>query len=139
MNIFQKAIKTAKILLTKKEFRFLLVGGLNTVVGYGSYAAIFYLSNIYILAYVLSNIIGITHSYLWNKFYTFKKQSAKQMSIGEIARFLSVYLVSFCIGLFVLWLLVENLGFNEYIAGIVQLIFTTLISWFGHNYFSFKK
>ena len=116
-----------------------MVGGLNTAVGYGSFAAILYFSDNYKLAYVLSNIIGITHSYLWNKFYTFRQQSTKRMSIGEIARFLSVYLVSFCFGLFVLWLLVEQLGMNEYVAGLVQLVFTTLISWFGHNNFSFKK
>ena len=139
MNIFNKAINLAKTLLAKKEFRFLLVGGLNTAVGYGSFAAIFYFSKNYKLAYVMSNIIGITHSYLWNNFYTFRQQSTKKMSIGEIARFLSVYLVSFCFGLFVLWLLVEQLGMNEYIAGLVQLVFTTLISWFGHNNFSFKK
>lgn len=139
MNIFKKAIIAAKTLLAKKEFRFLFVGGLNTAVGYGSYAAIIYLSDNYKLAYVLSNIIGITHSYFWNKFYTFRKQSAKKMSVGEITRFLSVYLVSFCIGLFMLWLLVEQLGMNDYIAGFVQLLFTTLISWFGHNKFSFKK
>ena len=139
MRIVRSLFTFIKNLLTKKEYRFLLIGGLNTAVGYGSYAALLFTGIGYDPAYTISTVIGVIHSFFWNKFYTFKDQSTKSMSVLEAIRFISVYLVSYFIGKLLIAFFVDNCGLNEHLAGAINLVITTLISWFGHNYFSFRN
>lgn len=132
-NIINTLIKKA---LTHREFRFLLVGLLNTMVGYGSYSLFIVINIPYLIANTLATIIGITNSYLWNRFYTFK---SKEKAFKEVLRFLSVYLISYLLSMLFLYAVVEQLKVNVYLAGILNIIITTLISWFGHKNYSFKK
>ena len=128
-------IKLIKNLFKDQRIRFLFVGGLNTIFGYGIYALLVYTGlNIYV-ANVISTVLGIGHSYLWNRFYTFK---SKDKALGEIFRFITVYLISFAISNVILFVFVTKLGVNKYLGGLFNLVCTTLISWFGHKYFSFK-
>ena len=128
-------MKLIKKLLEDQRIRFLLVGVLNTIFGYGIYALLVYFNvNIYI-ANVISTVLGELHSYLWNRFYTFK---SKDKATKEILRFITVYLISFGISNLILFVFVTKMGINKYLGGLFNLICTTLISWFGHKYFSFK-
>jgi Predicted membrane protein len=121
----------------QQEFRFIIVGVINTIVGYGSYFILVKTIGIYyLLAQILSYIIGTTNSYLWNKFFTFK---SSKKSISEVLRFISVYVVSLLINLGLLKMLVDYIGVDETIAGIPTLFVTTLVSYFGHRFFSFRK
>lgn len=121
-------------LFIRKEIRFLFAGGINTFVGYGTYALCLVLGLHYVFAQLVSTVIGVANSYLWNKYFTFRQ---KKKSVKEVLRFVSVYAVSFLLNLGLLWIMVEKMGLNEYIAGAAGLFVTTLISWFGHNKFSF--
>lgn len=123
-------------LLKQKQFRFLLVGGLNTLVGYGTYAILLTLEINYLIATTISTIIGIMHSYIWNKFFTFK---SKEKVVKEIFRFIFIYFISYILGMISICFFVTVLNINEYIAGLMNLVLTTLISWFGHKNFSFQK
>lgn len=89
----------------------------------------------YLLANVLATVIGVVNSYIWNRLFTFK---SRNRAAAEFARFVMVYALSFVTGLVLLYLLVDKLGLNKYAAGAVNLAFVTVISWFGHNNFSFK-
>ncbi|MCI8467606.1 MAG: GtrA family protein [Bacilli bacterium] len=125
-----------KQILKKQEFRFLFVGGLNTLVGYGIYALLLFFQVNYLIANTISTIIGIGHSYLWNRFYTFK---SKEKASKEILKFISVYAISYILGTISLFFLKNFLQISPYIAGLINLVLTTLISWFGHKNFSFRK
>ncbi|MCI8575318.1 MAG: GtrA family protein [Bacilli bacterium] len=125
-----------KKLLQRQEFRFLLVGGLNTFVGYGVYAVLLLFNINYLVANTISTIIGIGHSYLWNRFYTFK---SKEKAGKELLKFVSVYVASYIIGTITLFTFKSILNISPYIAGLLNLVITTLISWFGHKNFSFRK
>lgn len=125
-----------KYYLEKRFIRFLLVGGINTIVGYGTFAIFIYFNYHYYFSYIMSYVIGIANSYIWNKLFTFK---SKNKSYRELLRFISVYLISFVIGSIFLYTAVDMLKINEYVAGLINLIFVTLISWIGHNKFSFKE
>lgn len=81
-------------------------------------------------------VVGVINSYLWNRFFTFK---SKNKALGEIVRFSLVYLASYCVSMILLYLLVGYLGMSAYLAGFLNIIAITLISWFGHKYFSFKE
>jgi putative flippase GtrA len=122
-------------LLQRQEFRFLMVGGINTAVGYGTYALFVFLGFDYLLAFTIATIVGVVNSYLWNRFFTFRSSSK---ALSEMTRFALVYLVSFCVGLLFLKVIVGWLGINQYLAGILNIMMTTAISWFGHKNFSFK-
>jgi len=122
-------------LLGRQEFRFLMVGGINTAVGYGTYALFIYLGFDYLVAFTIATVVGVVNSYLWNRFFTFRSSSK---ALSEITRFALVYLVSFCVGLLFLKVIVGWLGINQYLAGILNIMMTTAISWFGHKNFSFK-
>jgi putative flippase GtrA len=124
-----------KKLFRHKEVRFVFVGGINTIVGYGTFAIFIAFSFPYLVANTLSTVIGVINSYLWNRFFTFK---SKNRAIDEIARFSLVYFISYCFGMLFLWVIVGRMGVNIYIAGAMNIFVTTLISWFGHKNFSFK-
>lgn len=128
-------INKIKQLFSIKIIRFLFVGGINTFVGYGAFALFIYLGLNYNISYVFSTIIGVANSYVWNKRFTFK---SKEKSVNELFRFIFVYLISFIFGIIILNVLVKTLSINEYIAGFINIMFTTLISWIGHNKFSFN-
>lgn len=120
----------------RQEIRFLIVGGLNTLVGYGIFAILVYFQINYLLANTISTIIGVAHSYLWNRFFTFK---SKEKAGKEFVKFISVYVVSYLLGSITLILFKNVLHISPYLAGLLNLGFTTLISWFGHKNFSFRK
>lgn len=130
-----KLCKQLKLLFKRKEMRFLFVGGINTAVGYGVYAFCIFGGLHYVFAQFISTVIGVTNSYFWNKYFTFQK---KQKSAREIVRFITVYAVSYTVNLCLLYVLVDRLHMSEYLAGVLGLSVTTLISYFGHNKFSFK-
>lgn len=125
-----------KKLFNIESIRFVFVGGINTLVGYGSYA-LFLMFNInYLISNTLSTIIGVANSYIWNRNFTFKsKASVKE----ELTKFVSVYLVSYLISMLSIYILVSKLGVNEYVGGLLNLVVTTLISYFGHKKFSFRR
>ncbi|MEI7539416.1 MAG: GtrA family protein [Candidatus Saccharibacteria bacterium] len=124
-----------KNLIQRKEVRFLIVGIINTAVGYGSYAILLSIGTQYLIANTIATIIGIINSYLWNRFFTF---NSKNKALAEIARFFSVYLVSYCFSMLFLYLIVGHFNINTYLAGVLNIISTTIISWYGHKNFSFK-
>ena len=110
------------------ESRFLIVGMMNTAVGYGSYSLFIFLSMPLNLAYVLSTIIGVANSYILNKFFTFK---SKKKSFWELVRFILVYTLSFFIGYIFLPFLVNHLHMNKYLAGICNIFVTTVSAFSG--------
>ena len=133
--LISRIYEEIKHLFEHKEIRFLFVGGINTAVGYGTFALCIFLGLHYVFAQLISTIIGVTNSYFWNKYFTFRK---KDKSVSEVVRFITVYAVSYAANLGLLFLLIDRLKMSEYLAGILGLIVTTLISYIGHNKFSFK-
>lgn len=123
-------------LIADQRIRFLISGGVNTIVGYGTFAILIHIGVFYLIANIASTIAGMTSSYILNKFFTFKQM---ERSYSELVRFITVYITSFLLGNIILYLFVGIMKLNPYVIGIVNLIFTTLISWFGHKYYSFRN
>lgn len=123
-------------MLNDQRIRFIIVGSINTIVGYGAFVIMVFVNMHYLVANICSTIIGITCSYILNKYFTFH---SSEKSVMEICRFISVYLFSFAIGNLVLLVTVEWMTLTPYLAGGINLAMTTIISWFGHKYFSFKS
>ena len=60
----------------------------------------------------MSTILGIIHSYLWNRFFTFK---SKEKASKEIVKFFFVYLISYLIGCATLYIFKNKLNIDVYL------------------------
>ena len=142
--------------------RYLIVGGVNTLIGTGTYIAALYLFNriapahlhgfsvtqarLAIAANIITTPLNITISYFNYKLFVFR---TKGNYLREWLKAFGVYGVSNLIGLFALGALthaVEILlhgraplgkGTPGYIAGVGMTAVTTVISYFGHKKVTF--
>lgn len=117
--------------------RFVLVGVLNTIVGYGT---IFILQNFVGMDYRLANAggyaLGLINSFFWNKFWTFRsKRHLKQ----EIIPFLIVFGICYLLNLGSLILFVERFGIHEDIAQALSMAIYTLCGWLGNKFWTFRS
>lgn len=145
-----KFVELVKKLYYDMRIRFLFVGGLNTVIGFGVDALVCFLfqkytdvpASIYQMVSIVSGtVIGAINSYFWNKYFTFR---SKKKSWSEIGRFALVYLVCFCFSYFSqmgmqAWLKYEDASWTFYLVKLGVLVVQTIASWFGQKYFSFRK
>ena len=121
--------------------RFLIFGGINTVIGYGLFALfelflgkyIGYLGSLYV-SYALATILAF---YLHRRF-TFRASTSGKVVV-DFLRFQSVYLVSLLVNTAALPLLVEWFGLKPLVAQAVIVVITTAISYVGHKWFSFRR
>lgn len=133
-------------LIKDQRVAFLLVGATNTGVGFllfvffdltvGQWLDVAVNETIGSLGVLFcSHVIGVLFAFVLYRKFVFK---VKGHVWRDLARFESVYLVSIGINAVVLPILV-NLGWNRILAQLSILIVTTLISYFGHKGFSFKR
>lgn len=128
--------------------RYLLVGGWNTLFGYGSYAfftAILspMIPHSYIAASVISSLLNISVSYLGYKWFVFK---TKGNYLREWMRCVAVYSGGILVGVLTLPVLVVIIRRNTrfvtqapYIAGALLTAFMVVYSFVGHKKFSFRS
>ena len=63
--------------------RYVIVGLINTVVGYVAFFLFTRILNQYVFALLLSHIVGVTNSYFWNKYLSLV-QNAYPDGIGTV-------------------------------------------------------
>jgi putative flippase GtrA len=119
--------------LDQPFIRFLLVGGINTIFGYGLFAFFIYVNLHYSVALLLSTILGV----LFN-FKTTGKLVFKSSDNRLIVRFFAVYGMVYVINVGLLkgfqWL-----GLNFYIAGAILVLPLSVLSFLLNRRFVFKK
>lgn len=121
---------------------FLMVGGVNTVVGalwfvifdallghrwngWGHYPALVltYVFSILCAFVLYRKVVFRVHGHLWR----------------DLMRFASVYVVAFVINLGLLGVLVYVLHWPAIVSQFLIVFVTTALSWFGHSSFSFRR
>lgn len=124
--------------ISQEKIKYLIAGGWNTVVGFGSFVFLYFLlknSLHYIFILMISQVIGITNAYVSYKFFVFK---TKGNYIKEYLRFYVVYGFAFIANLMLLPLFVEILKISPLFSQAVVIIITIIIGFFGHKNFSFS-
>jgi putative flippase GtrA len=128
--------------------RYLLVGGFNTVSGYGLFALLNWSfrglgAYSYMYAALLSNLISITIAFLGYKWFVFRTRGNYLI---EWIRCVGVYGSSMLIGLAGLAILVPILRRSlhrperaSYIAAAIMTLVTVLFSFLGHKNISFRQ
>lgn len=124
-----------------QRIRFLAVGATNTLVGYLVFSAFtlwvfhdVYLG--YLLSLAVSYVVGITLAFVLYRRFVFPVHGHV---VRDFARFVSVYLVAIGINAAALPLLVEIARVPPLLAQLLILGVTTLLSFFGHQKFSFRR
>jgi putative flippase GtrA len=131
--------------------RYLIVGVWNTCFGYGVYALLTYwltslIASVYVVAMVasvLGNILAITMSFLCYKVWVFRTQGHFWR---EYFRCYLVYGTTALIGfallpvlIFILNLFITQTVYVPYIAGALLTGGTVVVSFFGHQKFTFAR
>jgi putative flippase GtrA len=123
-----------------KQFRFLIVGGINTIFGFSIYPLIYLLTRgfdiFYVWVLVPSQIIAVSFSFATYKYFVYKTSGNH---IREYGKFSFFHVVMFTLNLLALPLLVEGFGINPMIA---QTIFSFLVvstSYIWYQKIAFKN
>lgn len=131
-----------------QALRYLLVGGFNTVFGYGLFALLNWSlrglgSFSYLYAAVLANLIAITVAFLGYKWLVFRTRGNYLL---EWIRCVGVYGSTMLIGLVGLAILVPILRhvmrrpeFAPYVAAAIMTVITVLLGFVGHKNISFRQ
>ncbi len=127
-------------LLADERVRFVVVGGVNTVVGYGLFVVfqlllgryIGYLGSLY-ASYALATVLA----FVLHRRFTFRAHGSGNGFV-EFLRFESVYVVSLVSNTVLLAVLVEWARWSPYIAQAAIVVVTTVLSYIGHKWFSFR-
>jgi putative flippase GtrA len=128
--------------------RYILVGGFNTVFGYGIFALLNWFftgwgSFSYMYAAALGSLISITVAFLGYKWFVFRTRGNY---LREWIRCFGVYGSSALFGLAGLPILVpvlrhhlRNPGQASYIAAAMMTVVTVIFSFWGHKNISFRQ
>jgi len=122
----------------REQVLYLVVGGWNTVFGYGVWALMQYLLGDhlpYLVVVLLAWPIAVLNAYVCYRYIVFRSRGPVR---EELPRFSLVYLVTLVVNLALLPVALRVLPFNIYV---VQAIFTgvvVLCSYLGHKYYSFR-
>jgi putative flippase GtrA len=125
--------------IPSKKARYIVVGALNTAVGYGI-GVIGYLlleNRVSLIGIgIICNIVAITFSFVTYKCWVFQ---TKGQWLTEYARCYLVYGGTAVLGVGLLWLLVGKLAISIWFAQGLIIIITIIVSYLGHNRFTFRR
>ena len=115
--------------------RFIAVGLLNTIVGYGIYGFLIFLDIPYLFALLIATILGVIFNYFSIGRFVFKPQGGSFLFV----KFISSYVLVYSINAIALDILVNRFYFNQYLGQLAFVPLNVCISWFLMNYWVFKK
>jgi len=119
-----------EIKILQGEFaRFLLAGATNTLLSYLLYLFLLEFL-VYMLAYSAVYCLGIASSYFLNVYFVFKKRT----SFASFIMFPVVYMIQYCVGLGVLWLMVDRFGISPAIAMIGVVVITIPVTFLASRF-----
>lgn len=125
--------------LADERVRFLAIGGINTAVGYGTFALIQWSIGEFV-GYIVSLLIAhLLTSLLAFSLYRAVVFRVRGGVIVDFLRFQIVYIVPLAANILALPLLVSVLDWNVYLAQAVIVVVSTVVSFVGHKYFSFRR
>lgn len=117
--------------------RFLITGGIATILGYSAFLICLRAFNLhYILANFIAFIVGIIFGYNCNRRWSFNGPHHKSSHLFE---YLAVYLTSLLVSTIILKICVDFFGIIPEIAFILSLCVTTCINFLGIKFLVFKK
>jgi putative flippase GtrA len=112
--------------------RYYGAGLVNTMVGYGLYAAFVALGLDIYLAQALGHVLGMSFNYFSYSRFAFRDEQ------GSLARFVGSYALNYLLGLGLLFLAVRVVT-NPYLAGLLSTLVLSVINYFILARFVFTR
>lgn len=129
-------------LINDERVRFLIVGGINVVFGYGLFV-LFELTMGIVIGYLgslyASYVLGVIFAFVLHRRVTFRAHRTGGSVVLDFVRFASVYVVALVFNTVGLPLLVEVGHLPPIAAQAIIVVITPLITYVGHKYFSFAR
>jgi len=133
-------------LVHDQRVAFLVVGGINTIVGFGIFVAcsesVGHLVDCRfgkvagsLVTVAISHVLAVLFAFVMHRRFVFR---VRGHVLRDLVRFESVNLTTLGINAVALPVLVE-LGLNRIGAGAIITASTTVLSYFGHRHFSFRR
>ena len=122
----------------REQLLYLLVGGWNTVFGYGFWALLQYLLGPYLhylIVVLLAWPVAVLNAYLGYRLIVFRSRGSV---LGELPRFSLVYLATLIVNLMLLPVALKVLPFNIYGVQAFLTGGVVVSSYLGHKYFTFR-
>lgn len=129
--------ETRKKAILRQILHFNIIGVINTGITYLLYTGLVYLGLHYQIALAADYALGIVISYQLNRRITFKAHNRNM--VAGFARMVGSYAVLLSLNMGLLWLLVDQLRINKYLAQIFALGVVTVLSFLVQKLFVFKK
>ena len=121
-----------KSILRQRFVRFLLIGGINTIFGYGVFALFIFLGLHYTLASFFGTVLGI----LFN-FQTVGRLVFFSYRNDLIFKFILVYLVTYLCNIFGLYLF-NIFNISNYLAGAILILPVAFLAYFLNKMFVYN-
>lgn len=115
----------------RQVLRYYQAGIVNTLFGYGCYAALVWLSLDMFVAQLVSHVVGALFNYLTYSRYTFAGET------GSPLRFVASYGVNYLLSLAVLWSLSQAIA-SPYFAGLVTVVIVSAVNFLILKRFVFR-
>lgn len=115
--------------INSEFFRFLVVGVINTLVGYVAFILLLPLLS-YLYAYTFSYCIAVLNAYFMSVFFVFKRK----VSLTSFLQFPLVYVTQYFIGAFIMWLLVGQLGIGPGWSYAVVILVTVPVNFLATRF-----
>lgn len=127
----------------KEIINYLIVGGLTTLIS----LIVYYICVLTFLnpnesiqlqiANIVSWIAGVTFAYFTNRKYVFESKNKKKMQ--EATKFVSSRITTLLLDMFIMWLSVTVIGFNDKIIKIISQILIIIGNYILSKLFVFNK
>lgn len=120
--------------------KFGMVGITNTAVSYAIYALILWLGGHYLVASVVSFVISVAWSYLLNNRFVFKKSEDETRVWWKalLKAYVSYGITGLVLANILLYLWIDVLGINQYLAFVINLVFTIPVNFLLNKLWAFK-
>lgn len=122
-------------LFSSKFFKFLVSGGLNTLICLFLYWVLIKANFNYILASTLMFVFGVLEGYILSAIFIFKHR----INLFHLAKYTSVYLSSYVVNIIILTGLVELIGFSHFMAQVVTSALVAMLNYFLVKVFVFRQ
>lgn len=122
-----------------EQLRFLVVGSLNTALGFGLFVLMQFLLGQLIgevAVLLIAHLLASTVAFALHRRITFRVTGNV---VKDYARFQMVFIVPISINLVLLPILTRVAGVNVYLAQALITVVSVTVSYFGHKYFSFRR
>lgn len=120
-----------------KLIRFSIVGVGNTLINWSIFLILNAFGVYYILSNIIAYIIATINSYIWNSLWVFKY--GQGLNINTSVKFFILNLVGLTVNTTIMYILVDILNFNKFIALVIASIFVVIMNYTINKLWVFKE